>query len=367
MKVSIGLIAFNHEPFIEQAVFGILAQRTNFDFEIVCGADLSTDRTTSILARLQEQHPEKIRLLSTDRNLGMIQNYVRTYQACQGEYVALLDGDDYWCAEDKLQKQIDFLDQHPDFAITFHSVLKVYEDESRQPKVIRPADGRSVFDLDDLLTSMFIPTCSAVFRNGLIGEFPAGSASLKMLDWLIFVLVARHGKIGFIDDVMAVYRVHSSGWWSSMESSKRLMANIGFFEQINPYLKFQYSKTIQATLKQYWRKLMDELYDLAILQESEKAAEDRIGEIAASIRDFPSIPTGWNQELWERIYCYFMMTNFDKANYAAAWSTWLKLMKNDPGLLWNRGLLLIGMESIFDGRWRPLILKFTRSAKSGDE
>jgi glycosyltransferase involved in cell wall biosynthesis len=367
MKLSVGLIAYNHEPFIEQSVSSILAQRTNFDFEIVCGADLSTDRTSSILTRLQEQHPGKIRLLTTDRNLGMIQNYVRTYQACQGEYVALLDGDDYWSGEDKLQKQIDFLDQHPDFAITFHSVLKVYEDESRQPKVIRPADERSVYDLDDLLTSMFIPTCSAVFRNGLIDEFPPWSASLKMLDWLIFVLVARYGKIGYIDDVMAVYRVHSSGWWSSMESSKRLMANIGFFEQINPYLKFQYSKTIQTTLKQYWRKLMDELYDLAILQDSDKAAKDRIDAIASSVREFTSMPADWNQELWERIYCYFLMTNFDNANYAAAWSNWLKLMKNDPSLLWNRGLFLIGMESVFDGRWRSLIQRFTRSARSNNE
>jgi glycosyltransferase involved in cell wall biosynthesis len=358
MKASVLIVTYNHEPYIEQSVRSVLAQRSNFDYEIIIGEDCSTDRTREILIRLQEQFPDRIRLLANDHNLGMIQNSLRTLAACHGEYISLLDGDDYWCGEDKLQRQVDFLDQHPDFAISFHSVLKVNENSSQQPKVVKPAQDQDVFDINDLIRSMFIPTCSALFRNGLIDEFPSWTGTLKLLDWLIFILVARSGKIGYANDVMAVYRVHSSGWWSSMEPMKRLLAIIDFFEKLNPYLEFQYDKTIRSTLSHHWRKLMDELYDLAILQPTVEAAKVCVNETTSSVANFESIPARWEQELWERIYCYFLMTNYEIENYPAAWSAWLGLMKNSPAMRQNRGLLLIGLGSMLNGRLRPLLRRF---------
>ena len=364
MKVSISMLAYNQEPYIEQAVRSALAQRTTFDYEIVVGEDCSTDRTLEILQRLQEQYPDKIRLLPSERNLGMIENSIRSFLACDGEYIALLDGDDYWCAEDKLQQQVEFLDQHPDFSIVFHSVLRVDEDNSQQPKLVRPDRGQAVFELADLIRSNFIPTCSAVMRNGLIDEFPSWSYSLRMLDWLTFILAAKHGKIGFIDDVMAVYRIHSQGVWSSMGSINRLVASIDLFEKITPDLGDAYTKQIRSSLDKHWRKLMDELYDFAIIQGSQGAARDQINKISAALENLQSIPAGWRRELWERIYCYYLMTNFESQDYPAAWSAWLSLMKNDPSLLLNRGLFLIGMQSAFNGRWRAQIQRLTRSYRS---
>src|SRR6476646_9455354 len=107
MKLSVLICAYNQEPYIEQAVRSALAQRANFDFEIVIGEDHSRDATPDILRRLAEEHPNRIRLTINDKNLGMHGNYRATYDRCRGAYIALLEGDDYWIDPLKLQKQVD--------------------------------------------------------------------------------------------------------------------------------------------------------------------------------------------------------------------------------------------------------------------
>lgn len=367
MKVSVSLLAYNHEAYIEQSVRSALAQRTNFDFEIVVGEDCSTDRTLEILRALQREHPDKIRLLTTDHNLGMIQNSIRSFQACQGEYIALLDGDDYWTAEDKLQKQVDFLDQRPDFAISFHSVLRIYEDGSRPPKVMRPDKVGTVFTLEDLMSTNFIPTCSVVLRNGSIDEFPEWTYSLNMLDWLMFVIAARHGKIGFIDEVMAVYRVHGAGIWSSMELLERQTASIDLFERLDPYLEYRYTEAIRANLNESWSRLMNELYDQAIALGSIEAARGYLDAAWASLKQHDSIPPYWKKELYDRVYSHYMITSYQSGNYPGAWTAWRGMIKNNPRHIRNRGLVLMGVESTFNGRWRPFIRRFARSQRSKDE
>ena len=363
MKISVCLIAYNHELFIEQAVQGVLLQHTNFDYEIVVGEDCSTDRTLEILLQLREQNPDKIRLLTTHQNLGMIQNYIRTLKACNGEYVALLDGDDYWCAEDKLRKQVDFLDQHPDFAVCFHSVLRVDNNGVQQPKVMWPIQGKEIFDLSDLVKFNFIPTCSALIRRESIKEIPIWAYSLNFLDWLLFILAAEHGKIKFIDEVMSTYRVHSSGFWSSMDPINRMESRLQFFENLDPYLDYKYTNEIQRALKRLWRKLMDQLFERAILQGSEKAALAFIQENSTSLKERHSLPPEWKMELLERVYCHYLIDNYQSGNYPAAWSAWLGLMKCSPALGRNWGLILMGMESMANGKFHPLIKRLKRSQK----
>ena len=121
MKVSVCIITYNHARFIGQALESALMQKTNFDYEIVIGEDCSTDNTGLICKKYAEMYPDKIRLLQNDKNLGVIENFKRTLYACKGEYVALLEGDDYWTDELKLQKQVDFLESNRDYAIVFHN------------------------------------------------------------------------------------------------------------------------------------------------------------------------------------------------------------------------------------------------------
>src|ERR1700745_2179124 len=113
MKLSVMMITYNHEQFIAQAIESVLMQKVNFDFEIVIGEDCSTDGTRAIVLDFQHRYPGRIALILRPRNIGPMWTKESTLAACRGQYLSILEGDDYWTSTDKIQKQVDFLDSHP--------------------------------------------------------------------------------------------------------------------------------------------------------------------------------------------------------------------------------------------------------------
>ena len=104
MKLSVMMITYNHEKFIAQTLESVLAQKVNFDYEIVIGEDCSTDRTREILMDFYRRYPKRIVPLLRDKNIGAMRNMEATLAACKGNYLALLEGDDYWTCPEKLQR-----------------------------------------------------------------------------------------------------------------------------------------------------------------------------------------------------------------------------------------------------------------------
>lgn len=209
------MIAYNHERFVEQALNSVLAQRTNFDWEIVFGEDCSTDRTREIVQQITAANPDRIRLLLPEKNVGMMRNFMATAEACRGEYIAMLEGDDFWLDPDKLQKQVDFLDAHPELSTCFGPVWIV--DESGEPLPVQPRQNLtgSRYTLAQFLNGEFLPrTCSAMYRRGLFIGFPEWFHSLPGADYALHVLNGQHGDFGFMNCEMAAYRVHSGGIWT---------------------------------------------------------------------------------------------------------------------------------------------------------
>ncbi len=236
LKVSVCMITYNHAAFITQAVESALTQQVDFDYEIVVGEDCSTDNTRSILLDLQRQHPSKIRLLLRDKNLGMMNNFVNTLKACQGHYVAILEGDDLWTSSDKLQKQVNFLDSHPDCTICFHNTIKILDNGDRIQQESQESQHKTISTLKDLLVQNFIPACSTMFRNNFMFEFPDWFFRLGMGDWPLDVLIAQYGNIGYIDEIMAAYRIHQGGLWSSSAAITRLHKILEVYSYLNAYL-----------------------------------------------------------------------------------------------------------------------------------
>src|SRR5262245_24288404 len=132
VKVSVAMITYNHGNFIAQAVESILMQVVNFDYEIIIGEDCSTDETRNVVIEYRNRFPHRIKMLLHDKNVGLMQNFIQTIEACRGQYVALCEGDDYWTSPYKLQKQVDFLESHPEYAICFHNVTVICEDGSEE-------------------------------------------------------------------------------------------------------------------------------------------------------------------------------------------------------------------------------------------
>ena len=117
------MVTYNHEKFIRQAIDSVLFQQVDFAYEIFIGDDVSTDLTRKILLEYQNKHPDNIKLIFRDKNLGCQENLLDVVKACKGEYVALLDGDDYWTSPLKLAKVVKFLDENAECPMCFHQIL----------------------------------------------------------------------------------------------------------------------------------------------------------------------------------------------------------------------------------------------------
>ncbi len=259
MKLSVMLLTYNHEPYIAQTLESIMAQRVNFEYEIVVGEDCSTDRTRAILLDFCRRYPSRIVALLPEKNLGMMRNLEQTLSACQGEYVALVEGDDYWTCDDKLQKQVDFLDSHSEYAICCHraQILNemgedhVLEKSGAAKAGIFPSRQAGRYTIEDLLAENFIMTSTAMYRNGSVGALPNWFQELKLGDWPLYTLAARSGPIHLMDEVMATYRVHSGGVWSSQTSISRLRASTQMLRGLDKHLGFTYHAIIRETIARF--------------------------------------------------------------------------------------------------------------------
>lgn len=211
VKVSVLSIAYNHSKYIEQALQSMLQQETNFDYEIIIGDDCSTDDTPNIIRRISKQYPDRIIPVLRDRNIGIQNNLIDIFTRASGEYIALCEGDDYWIDSKKLQRQVDFLEYHKDYALCFHPVEVLFEDKS-QEKYIFP-DRKKDFSVRRLLENNFIQTNSVLYRKQ---DYYHLEDNLLPMDWYLHLYHARFGKIGFIDETMSVYRRHRGGvWWQT--------------------------------------------------------------------------------------------------------------------------------------------------------
>ena len=147
MKVSVLVMTYNHEKFISQALESVAMQETNFEYEILISEDCSTDRTREIVMDFQKAYPEKVRLLLSEQNIHSNEIVVRGIRAARGQYIALLDGDDYWTSPHKLQKQADFLDRHPECSLSFHNARIFHEAEGREGRNWTPPDQKEISTL----------------------------------------------------------------------------------------------------------------------------------------------------------------------------------------------------------------------------
>jgi glycosyltransferase involved in cell wall biosynthesis len=251
MKLSVAIITYNHERFIAQALESVLAQRVSFEYEIVIGEDCSMDGTRAIILEFQKRYPERIKVLPYERNIGAFRNIESTLAACHGEYVAILEGDDYWTSADKLQRQVDFLDTHIDCAVCCHRV-RFYREAGSETFDVRfdvfPPRPAGSYTIEDLLRGNFVMTCSAVLRHDLSGPLPPCFSKIEVGDWPRYVLAAKHGKIELMDEIMAVYRIHPGSMWSSQPHTNRLRECARMLTALDKELGYRYTSTIRRTV-----------------------------------------------------------------------------------------------------------------------
>lgn len=256
--VSACVIAYNHEKFIGAALKGAQSQELDHPYEIVLGDDKSPDETLAIAKELADQDP-RIRILEREKNLGMHGNWRATIAACEGDYIAMIEADDYWKDPKKLQKQVDLLESRPDLAATFHYAEVSYEDTLQSDSPLEYELDKTEFTIEDvILRKWFIPTASVVFRKSMLHDLN-WTDGLSSIDVPLLLSVSQHGGIQLIPEKMGVYRIHPGGvseaTWGKRQKTVEF-SSVKIFERFDQLTNGKYRDLVNQRLSFNYQALM---------------------------------------------------------------------------------------------------------------
>ena len=253
--VSIITLAYNHAPFIRQCIEGIMMQKTSFPFELFIHDDASTDATADIIREYQAQYPDIIKPIYQKENhwvqkKSILRQYI--YPNVKGKYIALCEGDDYWTDPNKLQRQIDFLETHPDYYACTHQCMMVFEYRDDPPKPYH-TKIKDTYEMCDLLEDCKFHTATLVFRADLLKELYTPPNCVSGDKYLYF-LCAKYGKIKCFPEPMSVYRINNTGISTRVTPAmmKKDLNLIPWLVELYPnFPKYQYSSYIHKTIISY--------------------------------------------------------------------------------------------------------------------
>ena len=271
--VSVCMTTYNHEAYISQAIESVLAQHTDFGVEIVIGEDCSTDSTLEICRQYEQQYPDVVRVVTSPQNVGMHANYRRTIEACRGEYIAMLDGDDYFSDSNKLQMQVGAIEEAGAAMCYTRS-----ERKSQTKSTIYP-QGKLHESFADMLVLNTAENCTTLARRDMIlryyDEVKPHLYNWQTDDLPMWLWFAATQKICAIDCVTAVHRVldtsvsHSTDWQKRISFCDSLADIMVWFDahygesKMNRFLlrrKFHtalwvlsYHGTVGQYLHRWWR------------------------------------------------------------------------------------------------------------------
>lgn len=279
IMVSICCTAYNHEKYIREALDSFLMQKTNFRFEIIINDDCSTDNTAKIIKEYQQKYPHIIKPIYQEENQyskGKRMLIDILLPVAKGKYFALCEGDDYWTDENKLQKQVDFLELNPDYSLCVNNAIKVLDNKKKVGKISTVKVNKEL-------------TCEEIIAGG--GEFVATNSIFAptkyakklpsyfndfSIDYLWQIYLASCGRIYCFKDIMSAYRINVKGSWTDKikkNSNKTIELNKVLIEklrQVDKELNYKYENVIREkileleiqsiTINKEYNKLKSEPY-----------------------------------------------------------------------------------------------------------
>lgn len=219
--VSVVMIAYNSERYIDDAIRGVVAQKGDFDIQLIICDDCSTDQTAKIVKKWDSLYPNIIDFHRNEENLGVQGNYLEAFKYVKGDYMAMCDADDYWTDPTKISRQVAYMESHPDCSITFHRVINYYEDSG----VKSFSNGGQKIDttFEDISRSNFITNMSVLYRRRLVdlNSLPKWLNKVRLVDYPMHMFYAAKGNIHYFNRPMGVYRQSESAIWSMAQQIYR--------------------------------------------------------------------------------------------------------------------------------------------------
>ncbi len=229
MKLSVIITAFNHEKFVKESILSVVNQVTNFDYEIIIADDASSDNTAYVIDNICKEYTH-IKFLKNKKNLGISRNYAQCLRVAQGQYIADVAGDDIWTDDYKLQKEVDFLDENPQYGMV-HTQYDIKIENSG--KIIKNVVKDAVFGsnvYERLLIHNTICSITTCYKKeliiALIDKFESGFFAYE--DTPMWLEISNKAGVGYINDSTATYRVlnESASHSDSYEKKKNYLQNV---------------------------------------------------------------------------------------------------------------------------------------------
>lgn len=216
--ISVVMITYNHQNYIEQAIKSVFAQKTTFLIDFIIANDYSTDDSDSIIKKIISTCPENINVnyKYQQENLGMMPNFIWALKQAKGKYIAICDGDDYWLDPLKLSKQFTFLETNDAFSFCFHPADNYLEKENKFIKIVDLDKHKDLTEANKKILFKRLggsfPTSAAFFRTNMLKPFPEYFSHFNVTDSPLILTALSHGKVGFLKEKMSVYRTVPANW-----------------------------------------------------------------------------------------------------------------------------------------------------------
>jgi len=258
--VSIVCITYNHEPYLRQALDSFLMQKTSFAYEIVLAEDCSTDGTRKICAEYAAKYPDMIYYINRDHNVGYNENEYEAMSAAKGKYIAYCEGDDYWTIPDKLQRQVDFLECHPEYSVCWHRckhrISETGEEQEDNCGMILP-DGAEGVDLnmDTYFSGWFTQPLTMVFRKNAL-DLSLYHSYKYFRDMQQMYHILKNGKGYLFAFNGGIRNVHSGGISSTISRVQYCDISLPmdgefYWRTLDKGPKKNYLETLEACVRTY--------------------------------------------------------------------------------------------------------------------
>jgi hypothetical protein len=262
--VSVLVITYNHEKHIARCLESVLMQR-GADFEVIVSEDRSTDGTLAI-ARSTLESFDAGQIIASERNLASNQTILRALRQARGRYVSMIDGDDFWLADDKLARQVAILGAAPELAACFHNA-RIVRGDGEVPTEERwtPATQSPFVSLAELWEGNPFATCAGMLKRKALqsvgdwyGSFGRSSGTPMITDWPLYLACAEHGRIRFVDEVVGAYRLHDDGCYSSLTRKEKLDATARLYKRMEAGLGSRHERLALTGAASYFTDWMEE-------------------------------------------------------------------------------------------------------------
>lgn len=261
MEVDVILISYAQETTIARAIESIIMQQTSASIHLIVADDCSPDNTSFIIKEHLEDCSFDFTWCKSSKNIGMVLNYKRAFDACRGKYVFILEGDDYWCSPFHIQNHINFLEGHLQCSMSMNR-LTFYNSKTNDFSIGKwndVDDVKYVTLKEQILQKNCLGNLSACcFRAKLINELPAKLYNLEFADWLLGMIMAQYGLIAILKESTSVYNINEQGQWSRLSREEQILQMIDLAKSYNKFFEGKYDCYFKRLLEDLKNSLIEE-------------------------------------------------------------------------------------------------------------